>query len=124
MEVLEHAILWCAVGATLAGLAAAAIGRFKRPVASSLALLAAAGPWIHRGFDSGSFGGGMVATVIALALPPLLFLASWSRYDVREEFPNRRSLMVASYLGIFLSSVYALAWAPILVLRVIDKVAG
>ena len=43
MELLENSILWCAIGATLAGLAAAGIDRFKRPVATSLALLAAVG---------------------------------------------------------------------------------
>lgn len=125
MELLENSILWCAIGATLAGFAAAGIDRFKRPVATSLALLAAIGPWIHRGVEAGAFGdGGWAAIVITLVLPPLLFVASWSRYDVRQQMPYRRCLMAASYAGIFLSSVYALAWAPILVLRVLDKVAG
>lgn len=125
MELLENSILWCAIGATLAGLAAAGIDRFKRPVATSLALLAAVGPWVHRGFESGTFGdGGWTAIVVTLVLPPLLFVASWSRYDKRDQMPYRRGLMAASYAGIFLSSVYALAWAPILVLRVLDKVAG
>ena len=125
MELLENSILWCAIGATLAGLAAAGIDRFKRPVATSLALLAAVGPWVHRGIENGTFGdGGWPAIVVTLVLPPLLFVASWSRYDKRDQMPFRRWLMAASYAGIFLSSVYALAWAPILVLRVLDKVAG
>ena len=124
MELLENSILWCAIGATLAGLAAAGIDRFKRPVATTLALLATVGLWVHRAIESGWFGGGMAAIIVALLVPPLLFVASWSRYDLRREAPNRRSLMAASYTGIFLSSAYALAWAPILAIRVLDKVTG
>lgn len=124
MELLENSIIWCAIGATLAGLAAAVIDRFKRPVATTLALLGAAGLWVHRSIESGSDGGGLVPIVVALLLPPLLFIASWSRYDVRRDYPYRRSLMAASYAGIFLSSVHALAWAPILAIRVLNGITG
>ena len=124
MGILEAAIFWCAIGAAIAGLAAVLIDRFRRPVATVLALLAAVGPWVHWAMAGGALGGGLVAVLVALLLPPVLFVAAWSRYDVRQQLPNRRSLMVAAYFGILLSSAYALAWAPILVMRLVEKVAG
>jgi len=124
MELLENMIVLCLIGATLAALAAAGIDRFKRPVATTLALLAGGGVWVQRAIEAGSVGGGLPASVVALVLPPVLFVASWSRYDLRREFPFRRSLMAASYAGILFSAVHALAWAPILVIRVLNKVTG
>jgi hypothetical protein len=119
MELLENSILWCAIGATAAGLAAAGIDRFKRPVPTMLALFAAIVPWAFRAFEND-----LIMGAVVLVTAPLLFVIAWMLYDSRRDLPLRRCLMAASYLGILLSAVHSLAWATVLALRYLEKMAA